>query len=431
MEKRQIRKTLAIGIIFLFFGLGLNSSISGTTIEKSSKKTNYGDLQVHFIDVGQGDSILIQTPEGNFVLIDTGSRGYATTVIDYLNSLSVQTLEAFIASHPHEDHIGGAEEIFNAFDILSVYHPGYYLSSQTYQRFLNAAQNEGCPIYTDDELDPGDYISISSSLVCQILHINKDASNANDAGIVLRLDYYQVSYLFTGDIHGEIEDQVEYKITDDWNVDIDILKVAHHGSRYSSTDYFLDEATPEVSVICVGEGNSYGHPHYEALYRLNEHNSMILRTDENGDVIISTDGWSYNIIYEKPENKPLTPIIKGWTTGNVGVEYMYSAISFDSNGDQLYYMWNWGDGNVTDWIGPYYPGYEVYEYHTWTQQGAYVIKVKAKDTNDYESDWGTFNVIMPRNKITMRSLFRNLFEQLFDRISLLSYLSRILKNNIS
>ena len=277
MEKRRIKKPLVIVVIFSFIGLGFNSSISGLTIEKISQKkpnTLYGDLKVHFIDVGQGDSILIQTPENNFVLIDTGSRSFATTVIDYLYSQSVTTLEAFIATHPHEDYIGGCQEIFNAFDILSVYHPGYYSSSQAYQRFLNEAQNEGCPIYTDDDVDPGDYLYISNSLVCQILHINKDATNENDASIVLMLSYYEINYLFTGNIHGEIEDQVEYDLVDNWYVDVHILKVAHHGSRYSSIDYFLDEATSEVSVISVGEGNSYGHPHYEALYRLNMHKSF-------------------------------------------------------------------------------------------------------------------------------------------------------------
>ena len=127
---------------------------------------------------------------------------------------------------------------------------------------------------------------------------------------------------------------------------------------------------------------------------------MIFRTDINGNIIISTDGWSYNIKFEKPENNPLTPIVDGPTTGAAGEEYMFSAKSYDSNGDMLYYMWDWGDGNVTDWEGVYYPGVDIYEYHTYTQQGAYVVKVKAKDTNGYESEWGYLNVIMPRKRFT-------------------------------
>jgi competence protein ComEC len=427
MEKRLFKKTIVFIQIFSLIGLGFNSSISGFTIEKiSEEKSNtfYGDLKVHFIDVGQGDSILIQTPENNFVLIDTGSRSFATTVIDYLYSLSVTTIKAFIATHPHEDHIGGSQEIFDAFDILSVYHTGYPYSSQTYQRFLNSAENEGCPIYTDEDVDPGDYIDISNSLVCQILHINKDASNANDAGIVLMLSYYEVNYLFTGDIHGEIEDKVEYYLVDNWYIDVDILKVAHHGSRYSSVDYFLNEATPEVSIISVGEGNPYGHPHYEALYRLESYNSLIFRTDINGDIIISTDGWSYNIIFEKPEDNPTTPIVDGPEVGEVGVEHMFSAKSFDSNGDLLYYMWDWGDGNVTDWKGEYYPGVEIYEYHTFSQKGAYVIKVKAKDTNGYESDWGYLNVLMPKIRPT-----KTLYFGIFSNFLILKTLINFLKNN--
>ena len=111
------------------------------------------------------------------------------------------------------------------------------------------------------------------------------------------LSYYEINYLFTGDNNGEIEDQVEYELVNNWNVDVDILKVAHHGSRYSSIDFFLDEATHEVSVICGGEGNPFGHPHYEALYSLENHNSLISHTDINGNIIISTDNWSYNIIF--------------------------------------------------------------------------------------------------------------------------------------
>ena len=411
MGKILFRKTIAIVTITLFILLSFNTSIGSVTIKNTTEEpSTYGDLKVHFIDVGQGDSILIQTPGDKFTLIDTGRRFYANTVIDYLDSLSVNTLEAFIAIHPHEDHIGGSEEIFDAYDILSVYHPGFPYGSQAYQRFLNAAQNEGCPIYTDDEVDPGDYIYIGSSVSCQILHINKDASNANDASVVLRLDYFLISFLFTGDIHGTIGDMVEYDLTDDWNVDIDILKVAHHGSGYSSTNYFLDEATPDVSVICVGDGNTYGHPHTDALYRLSEHNSLILRTDLNGDIIVSTTGYSYDIEYEKPENEPLAPIVRGPTTGATNVEHMFSAKSFDPEGDMVYYMWDWGDGNCTNWIGPFYSGVEVYEYHTWTIQGAFVIKVKAKDIYNHESDWGTLNVIMPRNKMKYKIFFDRLLE---------------------
>ena len=419
MKGNLIKTTMVFVIVILFIGLTLNSSIGQTTQKSIISPLNYGELQVYFIDVGQGDSILIQTPENYFILIDTGERTYANTVIDFLNDLSVYTLKAFVGTHPHADHIGGAEEIFNAFEIQSAYDPGYDQGTATYQRFLNAVQNEGCPLYNDDDLDPGDYIDFGGSVTCQILNINKDASNTNDASIVLRLDYGSVSFLFTGDVNGDMGDFVELYMVDYWNVDVDILKVAHHGSRHSSVDYFLDEATPSVSIICVGEGNSYGHPHPEALYRLQNHHSQIYRTDYNGNIQVETDGFSWSILYEKPEDEPMKPIITGTTYGMTNVEYMYTATTTDPNGDHLFYMWDWCDGNYSNWMGPYNSGETVYAYHSWTKNGTYIIKVKAKDTEGYESEWGTLNVVMPRSKMKQIP-FYNILNKIL-RILLLSY----------
>lgn len=401
-------KKMMIGI-FIASLLFFCSSIDGFVIKNLSNNKSflcdcYGDLTIYFIDVGQGDSILIQTPEDNFVLIDTGSRTYADVVINFLNDLNVNTITAFVATHPHEDHIGGCEEIFLNFDILSVYHPGFDYSSQTYMRFLSSIDNEGCPVYTDDEVDPGDFIDISYSVSCQIVHINKYASTANDAGIVLKLKYSSISALFTGDIHGEYGDNVESYLVNNWDVDVDILKVTHHGSRYGSTNYFLDEATPDVSIICCGEGNSYGHPHQETLDRLSRHNSLIYRTDENCDIKIKSDGYSYSVFYEKPEDTPLKPAVSGPVSGITGIEYMFTAKTTDPNGDQIFYLWDWNDGEISEWIGPYISGEEVNAYHKWMEDGTYMIKVKSKDEYNHESEWGFFGVIMPRN-IFLQKLF--------------------------
>jgi beta-lactamase superfamily II metal-dependent hydrolase len=374
-------------------GLNLkNQNITGIS------DLNSGELIVHFIDIGQGDAILIQSPINEFVLIDTGSRTYSTTIINYLNDFNVHAIEAFIATHPHEDHIGSAQEIFEEFEINSVYHPGFEYSSATYARFLTSAELEGCPIYTDEQLDSGDYIPILSSVNCQILNINKDASNANDASIVLRVDYGAHNFLFTGDINGDKGDFVEAYITDNFNVNIDFLKVAHHGSFHSSTNYFLDEANPELSIISCGAGNSYGHPHSETLERLENHNSMIFRTDQNGNIKVTSNGVSFNVYYEKPYEAPVKPLINGENNGITGVTYSYSAKSFDPNGDVLFYQWNWGDGNITEWQGPYPSSQEVYNSHRWTQDGAYTIKVRVKDMYDHISQWGYFNTVMPRAK---------------------------------
>jgi len=419
----------------LLFGLNTASISEGITFTNIIKNDNIlssdqlGELNVYYIDVGQGDSILIQTPENNFVLIDTGSRIYANTVIDFLNNHHVTTLKTFIATHPHEDHIGGCEEIFNAFHILTVYHPGYYVDSQTYQRFLEAVENEGCPVYTDDEINPGDFIDISSSVSCRVLNINKYASNANDAGIVLRLEYGQVSFLFTGDINGDRGDCVESYLVDYWNVDIDILKVAHHGSKHSSTDYFLKEATPDVSIISVGGDNPYGHPHQETLDRLSQYSSLIYRTDLNGDITVTTDGITWTVYYEKPENTPTKPIVTGPIQGTRGYNYTFYAKSTDPNNDQLFYKWDWNDGNISDWVGPYDSGEQISAIHKWNLNGTYIIKVKARDSYGHESNWGTLNIIIPKVKKTNQKNrdAQDPHHQLLYPLKILKYILNFLK----
>ncbi len=402
-------------ILFLFSNIETSPQVFGKELSNS---TNYSDLTVYFIDVGQGDSILIQTPDSEYLLIDTGVRSYSSEVISFLQSKSVNYISAFIATHPHADHIGGAQEIFDNFEILSVYEPGYDYDSATYQRFVDAYENEGCPVYTDCEVDSGDYIDISSYVSFQILHINKDASNTNDASIVIRADYETVSFLFTGDINGDKGDYVESYLVDNWDVDIDILKVSHHGSKHASTNNFLYEATPDVSIISCGEDNPYGHPHFEALQRLSDVGSTVYRTDESGDITIKTDGYMWDVSIEKPGDNPMKPVVNGPKTGSSGINYSFSCSSIDPNQDDLFYYWDWCDGSNSGWIGPYDSGEEIFLNHKWNFNGTYIVKVKAKNTQGFESEWSYFEVSMPKNKIKNSPLsnifpnFRNLFNDL-------------------
>jgi competence protein ComEC len=423
MKKSIIKTLIVISLTLLILGLSTTPSL-GTIVNLKSESniytTNYGELVVYFIDVGQGDAILIQTPENNFVLIDTGSKKYDDTLVDFIRNLGVTTLQAFVATHPHEDHIGGCVKLFEQFEILNVYHPGYEMSSQIYQDFIEAAENEFCQIYTDDYLDPGDYIEISNNydVECQILSINKEADNANDASIVLKLEFNDISFLFTGDIETEVE---EY-LVDYWDVDIDILKVAHHGSSSSSSDLFLYEATPETAIICVGEDNRYGHPHQEALDRLEYHCQNIYRTDINGDITVTVDreGKDYSVSCEKSVDSPYTPQINGPTYGEEDVEYDYSAYSIDPEGDYIYYYWDWGDGTqeISD---PCFSGETCYAYHEW-DEGTYIIKVQAIDDWGHASPWAKLSVQMPRTKSKTNILLQNILENLQQHFPLLHYL---------
>jgi competence protein ComEC len=420
-----MKKTILIkkGTLFALTALLLGSCLNsppGSTIYNDSKDNSFsttlrGNLKVHYIDVGQGDCILLQTPENNFILIDTGCQEYASKIIEFMDNLSVTTLKVFVATHPHEDHIGGCGGVFYTYDILSVYHPGYPYHTHAYKRFLNAAYQEGCPIYTDDDVDPGDFIDISSAVSCQILHINKSSLHPNDASIVLRVDYNNVSFLFTGDISGYRAykySNVESPLVDNWDVDVDILKVAHHGSRYSSSDYFLDEATPAISVISCSEDNPYNHPHPDTLSRLTAHNSSIYRTDLNGTVTIVTNGDTWDIMYEKPNHPPSQPTITGPASGKIGKEYTYRFNTTEPNGDHVFYYIEWGDGAVEEWIGPYAYHVKITINHTYSEKGIYIIKAKAKDSTGLESEWGEFEVNISKSKLTNPTWLKLLKEPL-------------------
>ena len=213
---------------------------------------------VNYIDVGQGDSILIETPDSKHVLIDAGPESADSTIISFLQGHSVTTVDALIITHPDADHIGGADEVLATFTVLCVYHPGFVKDTVAYSNFIAAANAEGCPIYTDAQIDPGDYLQLSSSVTFQVMAIDADASDANSASIVIKMSYGTVDFLFEGDAPSSVESQMMSNPS--FNLDVEILKVGHHGSTYSTSDAFLAATTPNVGVICVGAGNPYGHP---------------------------------------------------------------------------------------------------------------------------------------------------------------------------
>jgi beta-lactamase superfamily II metal-dependent hydrolase len=252
-----------------------------------------GDLVVSFIDVGSGDAILIETPDGKCVLVDSGRPEYASQVVDYIEGKSITTIDAFIVTHPDEDHIGGAADVLASFDVLVVYHPGYPKNTNIYlNTFLPAVSAEGCPVYTDEQIDPGDPISLDSSVTFLVLHIDADASDSNSASIVIKMSYGSVDFLFMGDVDDGDESDLVYGTS--FDLDIEILKVTHHGSAYGTSEAFLDAATPALGVICVGE-NTYGHPADVTLVRLESYDVQVYRTDLEGTVVVTTDGSTWQV----------------------------------------------------------------------------------------------------------------------------------------
>ncbi len=357
------------------------------------------NVTVYYIDVGQGDSILIHTPEDKFILIDAGDKNAYTKVINFLNDKSIETIDVFIATHPDADHIGGADEVLESFEVLNIYHPGYEKTTTAYNEFITAAENENVPIYTDDDIDPGDFISIDTSITLQIMHIDKNAGNSNDATIVTRLDYDGVSFLFTGDI----SDSVESQIITDPNLDfnIDILKVAHHGSKYSTSNGFLDETTPEDGVISVGEGNSYGHPTTETLNRLLSHSVDVYRTDYHGTVTITSDGDTWDIYTEKNDIPVNNPPVADFSYAIDELTVTFTDQSTDADGDTLTYQWSFGDGESSSLKNPV---------HSYNSDGIYSVSLKVDDGTDFDTiskDVDVSSTPPPSGKIVINEVEAN------------------------
>ena len=249
------------------------------------------ELKVHFLDVGQGDSIFIELPTNETILIDASIKDASDKIINYLKEEKVSKIDYVFATHPHSDHIGGMSAVIKAFDIGQIYMPKAVTTTKTYENLLLTIKDKNLKIKT---AKAGNTIIDTDDLKLVVLAPNQDSyESLNNYSIVLKLTYKEKSFLFTGDA----ETLSEKEITGD--VEADVLKVGHHGSRTSTSQAFLNKVNPSYAVISVGFNNDYKHPHQEVLDRLEKKNIKIYRTDQNGDIIFTTDGYNIDVKVEK------------------------------------------------------------------------------------------------------------------------------------
>ena len=286
-------------------------------------------LKVHFIDVGQGDSVFIELPNKETMLIDAGPK--ENIVNQYIKSLGYTHLHYVIATHPDSDHIGGMAQILQSFSVGAFYMPNKEHTTNMFENMLDAIAANGCAA---SYAEAGKQVFKTDTLCAVFVSPTKPYNDNNNASAVLWLAYKNNSFLFTGDAEAIAEQDI---LASGAFVDADVLKVGHHGSDSSTTEAFLKSVSPKYAVICVGEDNSYGHPEESVLSLLTAHQAEVYRTDQSGTVVFTCDGTDYLIqgisvetISPAPTEEKIDRIVYITNTGTkyhrAGCSYLKSAI---------------------------------------------------------------------------------------------------------
>lgn len=248
------------------------------------------DLRVIFFDVGQGDSIFIETPNKHQILIDGGPS--SSDIANKLSSFMPfwdKTIDLIILTHLESDHVSGLFEVLDNYIVENILWSGEYSESEKSKIWKEMIEKENANIYISNSLDQ----IIMNDVHLKIIKTDGEITNTNDSSVITKLLYRDNSFLFTGDISSKIEKEIIIQ-----DIQSDIIKIPHHGSKYSSSEEFIKKVSPLLAVIQVGK-NSYGHPTDEVLTRLSNFGIKVLRNDLDGDIQIVSNGIKYKIINKK------------------------------------------------------------------------------------------------------------------------------------
>ena len=257
---------------------------TGNTISVGNdKKAVNGNLKIHYIDVGQADSILIEQGSSS-MLIDAGNNEDAKTVKNYISGQGITKLNYIVGTHPHEDHIGGLDYIINSFQVGKIYMPKATSNTKTFQDVVSAIKVKGMKATVPKALET---FKVGDATATILAPNGSGYKDLNNTSIVIRLTFGNNSFIFDGDAEDISENEM---LSKGLNISSDVLKVGHHGSNSSTSQAFLDKVNPKYAVISVGKDNSYGHPHKSTMEKLQAKGVKVYRTDESGTIVATSDG---------------------------------------------------------------------------------------------------------------------------------------------
>ncbi|WP_438312040.1 MBL fold metallo-hydrolase [Sporosarcina sp. FA9] len=272
-------------------------------------------MTVHYIDVGQGDATLLEFNDGNEeykILIDTGNWN-SSDVVSYLHAHDIKDIDIIAITHPHADHIGQLDQVINEFNVEEVWMNGEIANSQIFSASITAIETNDVDYYepqVDDVFDIGP-VEVS------VLHPNTLLRSTNDNSLVLRIQYGEIIFLFTGDAERQAENEM---VSIGVNLKAHVLQVGHHGSSTSSTERFLQAVEPEVAIYSAGAGNSYGHPNLEAIDRIEASGAHLYGTDVHGTILVETDGKTYTVLTSKQGTIPRESSAESNEVNEIGEE---------------------------------------------------------------------------------------------------------------
>jgi len=259
-----------------------------------------GLLRIHFIDVGQGDSILIETPNHRHILIDGGPPKAGKIVVDYLEQKDVSSIDAVIATHPDFDHIGGLPAVMESFPVDQLIETGKFHLTKTYATYAATVFLKQIPLTV---AETGDFIHVDPFVQIEVLNSSTPKKENNPSSLALKITYDDMDILLMADV----EKSQEKKMIQHSDVDADIIKIAHHGSNTSSSSAFLEEVQPEIAILTYSKQNDFGHPAPRVIHELQSLSSLIYSTAVFGNIIVESNGKDFFVF---PEKNPFDVIIE-------------------------------------------------------------------------------------------------------------------------